>query len=66
MTEFEIGQKVSFRLSDSVRATTGVVESVDVNDFEGMRPALEIYTVRDDRRGWVHRVTVERDNLQAC
>lgn len=58
--QIEVGNRVSFRLSDSVYRTFAKVEAIEVDDFEGMREPLSIYTVRDERHGWVHRVTAEQ------
>lgn len=57
MTDFEVGDKVSFRLSDSINRTVATVESIETfGDGTLFDPSYTVYTVRDDRRGWQHRI----------
>lgn len=53
-----IGDRVAFRLSDSMRDSTGTV--VDVETLGGSDPVYDperrAFQVRDDRRGWIRRL----------
>lgn len=63
--DIQVGDKVSFRLCDSEFHATGTVEEVTDNRneyLESMRVEYSryLYTIRDDRNGWVHRMGTTR------
>lgn len=56
-TSYTEGDRVSFRQSDSINRLTAVVESVErCGDGSVYSPFYNVYTVRDERRGWQHRI----------
>lgn len=60
-----VGDKVTFQQSDSFNRTSAEIIGLETyGDGSVYDPFRVVYIVRDDRRGWTHRINEVQDKIR--